>query len=546
MRSVWRQDSAAPIPASPPAADLVEVKVEGRKKPLRISATALAAASVGDPRVDAAKRQMLVERAFKWAEPAPGVLPKEELPKLKLAMDNMRLGQDSAFSDLTGYAALGAIFSEGQQFMGYPYLSELTQRAEYRRPVEILAKEMTRKWIKLHYAGSDEKQGNEKLKAVQDELTRLDVRHVFRKAIEHDGFFGRAQIYIDIGIDQKTNQEELKRPLIDGPEKIEQGKPIKRLTLIEPIWTYPNFYNAFDPLDPTFFNPETWFVMGLEVHSTRFLTFVSRAVPDMLKPAYAFGGLSLSQMLKPYVDNWLRTRQSVSDILHAFSVFVLKTNMTDFLNGGAAKDMFDRLDAFTRMRDNRGVFMVDKDTEDFSNVSAPLGSLDHLQAQSQEQMSGVVGAPLSVLFGISPSGLNASSEGEIKTFNNSIGADQEATPTANLSRLINLIQYSLWGEVDPAIEFTWEALWSLDERQKADLRKVDADTDAVLIDRGVIDPEEARQRVADDPESPYGALDLDKEIVPPGQEGGEGESDSHWLNQEPGSEGSESTAGEAG
>ncbi|MGF6605041.1 hypothetical protein P3T23_009802, partial [Paraburkholderia sp. GAS448] len=47
----------------------------------------------------------------------------------------------------------------------------------------------------------------------------------------------------------------------------------------------------------------------------------------MLKPAYAFGCLSLSQIAKPYVDNWLRTRQSVSDLLHSFSTMVLKTNL---------------------------------------------------------------------------------------------------------------------------------------------------------------------------------------------------------------------------
>ncbi|WP_198327721.1 hypothetical protein [Mesorhizobium sp. WSM1497] len=36
-----------------------------------------------------------------------------------------------------------------------------------------------------------------------------------------------------------------------------------------------------------------------------------------MKPTYSFGGLSLSQMVKPYVDNWLETRQSVNDIISA-------------------------------------------------------------------------------------------------------------------------------------------------------------------------------------------------------------------------------------
>ena len=64
----------------------------------------------------------------------------------------------------------------------------------------------------------------------------------------------------------------------------------------------------------------TWYVIaGKELHVSRFLTFVGREVPDMLKPAYSFGGLSIYQMLKPYVDNWLRTRQSVSDLVQKYS-----------------------------------------------------------------------------------------------------------------------------------------------------------------------------------------------------------------------------------
>jgi hypothetical protein len=48
--------------------------------------------------------------------------------------------------------------------------------------------------------------------------------------------------------------------------------------------------------------------MSREVHRSRLLTFIGRELPDILKPAYAFGGLSMSQMLKPYVDNRLRSR----------------------------------------------------------------------------------------------------------------------------------------------------------------------------------------------------------------------------------------------
>ncbi len=487
-----------------------------RGQKIRISTDALAYASLSGE-VDEHSIQEAVEVAFKPAEPFPGVVPKGDKARLKATV--VRLGMDATLQEGFGWAAMNAVFAEGLQFMGYQYLAELTQRAEYRRPSEILAKEMTRKWIKLHSTATEGDDKTDKIQELEGELKRLNVQRVFRTALEQDGFFGRSQVYIDVGV-QKDDREEFKSPLLETIAKVKKGKKIERLTVVEPIWTYPNWFNANDPLDPTFFHPETWFVMGNEVHNTRFMTFVGRPVPDLLKPAYAFGGLSLSQMLKPYVDNWLRTRQSVSDIVHAFSVFVLKTNLSEILSGGAATEVFKRLSLFTRMRDNRGVFALDKDTEEFENVSAPLGSLDKLQAQAQEHMSAVVGIPFIVLFGVSPAGLNASSEGEIKTFQDWIAGKQEAEITPHLTRLINLIQLSLWGEIDKDIGFTYVPLWSLDEKGQADVDKIEAETDGMLIDKGVIDPSEARERLAKKNDSPYANLDLNKVIEPP--EGGLG------------------------
>ena len=433
-------------------------------------------------------------QAYTLPQAAPGVIAKDT-----------KLACDSACGPAYAWAStLQSVFAEGLGFLGYPYLAELTQRPEYRRPAEILAKEMTRKWIRLQSTGDEDR--SEKLAKIEAELKRLGIQAAFRKAAEQDGFFGRSQLFLDMGDDRP---EELIAPLAETINKVGRGA-LKGVQIVEPIWTYPGMYNSTDPLREDFYRPTTWFVMNREVHASRLLTFVSRPLPDMLKPAYAFGGLSLSQIAKPYVDNWLRTRQSVSDLLHSYSIMVLKTNLSAVLNAEGAEQMLRRAMLFNQARDNRGVMMVDRDTEDFANVSAPLGGLDRLQAQSQEQMSAVTGIPLIVLLGITPSGLNATSEGELRTFYAWIEAQQEALFTPLLSRLLNVVQLSLFGEIDPAIGFTWVPLWTLDEVQLATMRKTEADTDIELINAGVIDSQEARVRLASQEDGPYASLDLNE------------------------------------
>lgn len=439
---------------------------------------------------------------FRPYEPPKGVLPAG-VKGAQLAMDAGFDCNDLALSDIN------AAFNEGYAFPGFQVLSNWSQIPEFRRPAEVYAREMTRKWIKLQAVGEEDK--SEKIKRIDAEFKRLNVQTVFREAIEQDGKFGRSQIFIDVGMESsQLDPNELKTELVESSAKVGLNS-IKRLAVIEPIWSYPNRYNANDPLDPTFYKPTSWFVMGKEIHSSRLMTIITRDVPDILKPAYAFSGLSLSQMIKPYAENWLRTRQSVSDIIHAFTVWVLKTDMSTITQAGGADSFYNRLTLFNLGRDNHGVNAINKETEEFDNVSAPLGGLDKLQAQAQEQMAAPSGLPLVYLTGITPSGLNASSESEVEIFQDTLSANQ-AIYTPFLSKILNLVQLSLFGEIDPGIGFEWVPLRTMSPEQRANIRKVDAETDATLIGAGVLAPEESRTRVAGDDESPYHGLETNVDL----------------------------------
>lgn len=487
-----------------PAVAPVPVKPAG----MRVSGDAVAWMRAR-PATHAAKQDM-----FLPYEPPKGVLPTGKTGR-GLAMD-AGFDVNSAASGW-GFETNDA-FSQGYAWPGFQILASWAQVPEFRRPAEVYAREMTRKWIKIKASG--EKDKSEKIKLIEAEFKRLNVQAVFREAIEQDGKFGRSQIFIDMGMESsQLDTDELKTELIESPAKVGINS-IKRLAVIEPIWSYPNRYNANDPLDPTFYKPMSWFVMGKEIHSSRLLTIITRDVPDIFKPAYAFSGLSLSQMVKPYVDNWLRTRQSVSDIIHAFTVWVLKTDMSSVLNAGGAESYYNRLSIFNLGRDNHGVMGINKDTEEFQNVSASLAGLDKLQSQSQEQMSSPTGLPLVYLTGITPAGLNASSESEVEIFQDTLGANQ-GIYTPYVSKVLNLVQLSLFGEIDPEIGFEWVPLRTMSPEQRAIIRKTEAETDQINIDNGVLFPEEVRTRIAGEDESPYHGLDLTRDLPEPVTRNGE-------------------------
>lgn len=429
----------------------------------------------------------------------PGVGPANAPP---MAMDD-----NVAAAVGWGQAALGATFSEGLTFLGYPYLSELSQRPEYRVISETIATEMTRKWIKIKSKSGNN--ANDKVSLVGDRLREWDAQTICSRLVEQDGLFGRAHLYIDTG--DGNDPGELQTSIGNGRDaisKLKVGKgSIKRLATVEAIWCYPTNYNSDDPLRADWYNPQQWFAMGKAVHATRLVRLVGREVPDILKPLYSFGGLSLSQIVMPYVQNWLITRQSVNNILRAFTTFVLATNMSATMQADGA-EMINRALLFNATRDNGGLMMIDKESEDFKNVAVPLGSLDALQAQAQEHQAAPARIPLVKLLGISPKGLNASSEGEIRTFYDTIHSEQEKKLRPIIHSLLGFAQLDLFGEIDDDIVFDFEPLWELDEKELSEVEKIKAETAQILTDSGAIHPEENRQRLADDPDSGYDNIDV--------------------------------------
>jgi uncharacterized protein len=439
----------------------------------------------------------------------PGVVPRgQKAPILAMDSPEWAFAQQSSFTS---------------GFPGYPYLAMLATRAEYRAFASALSTEITREWITFDSSetSSDETKG--KITEIEQAFRDLGVRHVIKTAVEHDCYFGRGQIFIEI----EGQDREL--PLILDARTIKKGS-LKRICNIEPMWTTPSAYNALDPAAPDFYKPTKWFVMGKQVHASRLLSIVTRPLPDMLKPAFNFSGMSLSQLAEPYVDNWLRTRQSVSDLINNFSITALATSMDQVLTGGDdGAGLIKRAELFTLHRANKGLMLLDKDREDLVQVNTPLSGLDALQAQSQEQMCSVSTVPSTVLLGVAPTGFGNVSEGELATWENRVSAAQEADYRSPLEIILKVVQLSMYGKIDPDITFSFKPLRQMTPKEIAEIRTANSTTAANYIDRGVIDSQEERERLARDTESGYQGLDITKVLEVEEPAPGEGESDNEEV-----------------
>lgn len=433
--------------------------------------------------------------------PMPGIVPEGEYV---LAADN------NVNSFISACGGFDWVNRSGIGFLGYPFLSELAQRQEYRLISQVFAEEMTREWIEWEITDdkTDEKK-KKKIKEIEEDFRKFGIKKKFHEAIMLEGLMGIGHLYYNIE-GARDDQELLRTPLIFDPRNIKKGQ-FKGLTRVEPVWVYPATYNSIDPLNDNFFRPQSWWVMGKEVHKSRMISMAFREVPDLIKPIYMFGGISMTQLCMPAVQNWLETRSSVNQLIDAFSTMVFATNLGVLMAPGMQNSLIARVTMFNNMRNNRGSFVIDKENEDLKNVSAPLSGLDQLQAQALEHIAALARQPLVKFTGLQPAGLNASSDGEIRTFYDTIAALQDLLMPA-LVDCNKVVQINRYGEYDPTISPKFRSLWQLDEAGQRAADKEEADTFEVLTNIGAVDGSEVRQVLSLKTEGVFRGVDLSKPL----------------------------------
>lgn len=432
-----------------------------RREPVNITNAHLEAASVAND-----EKPMAV---FKRYEPLPGVIPA--------GRESSALAMDSTPYDMLNSMSIGEEYSG---FRGYPILATMSQQVEYANTNTMMADEMTRNWIEVKSLV----EGDPDIDQMDKFLTNYDVKRLIHEAVKQDCQYGVAHIFVDVGADDAENA----KPLFLDPRKITKGS-LKGFRCVDPNWVYPAMYNSNKPLRSDFYKPQAWFVMGDTVHESRFIDIVSRPVPDILKPSYNFGGLSLTQLMEDYVVDWRDAKKNVIKILKTMRMRALKTDMDARL---AEPGQFDkRIKMYVKYAENFGLWALDT-SEDLLHMQTSLSELSNILSNYQEQLCIPSRSTNLKMFGNAPAGLNASGDAEIETWHETISGSQELDYRRAIENIFKIIQLSEFGELKPDIYFEFKPLDEISDDDRANTNKTRVETVVSAADSMLISSEEAR------------------------------------------------------
>lgn len=289
-----------------------------------------------------------------------------------------------------------------------------------------------------------------------------------------------------------------------NPDGVKPGS-YKGIAQIDPYWCAPLLKNSTtsDPTSIHFYEPDAWIIGGKEVHRSHLCIFRTAEPPDILKPSYLYGGISVPQRIMERVYGAERTANEGPLLATSKRTNIWLTDMADFKAAG--DDAITALLEWTQYRDNFNLKIGDKERDMFQQFETSLADLDNVIMTQYQLVAAAAHVPATKLLGTSPKGFNATGEYEESNYHEDLESVQEhdLTPLMERHHLLTMLSF---GKDQVETTVNWFPLDAPTSKEKADENLVKAQTGAALIEAGVISPEDERRRIATDPESGYSQL----------------------------------------
>ncbi len=294
----------------------------------------------------------------------------------------------------------------------------------------------------------------------------------------------------------------------------------KGISVIDPIWVTPQWSAGAlnNPSSPTFYEPTYYHINGLgRIHASHIIKLVHEEVPDMLKPTYFFGGLSLSQELYERVYAAERTANEAPLLALTKRLLVVPTNLKAL--AAKPKLAWDLIKMLVFGRDNQGIYFTEEgEKSGVHQIDTSLSDLDAVIMSQYQLVAAIARIPAHKLLKTDPKGLNNNGEYTIKDYNQELQSLQEKA----LRPLIERANAVSMRADFPLVKGVKEIITEFNpidmptEQEKANVENLQAQAASTLVSAGILSPEEVRKALRAEKGGKYADIDpeLPAEDVP--------------------------------
>ena len=359
-----------------------------------------------------------------------------------------------------------------------------------KRIIDMPAEDMTRAWYSLSTSMDP---------GSLHALSRLEARHSVKQeltnAIRWARLYGGSLALMVI----RGEEDQLDRPLDTSlllPGCFQGLLVLDRAQGIQPS------YELVSNLDDPDFGLPAYYTVDLEmedqhsvrIHHSRVLRFVGRELPRLETIRENYWGASELEHIWDELMKRSAASANIAQLIFQANITTLK--MGDFGEVLAAgtdlqrQQVRDAIAQENRFRTSYGLQLLSKE-DTMETHPYTFAGLSDIYELFMLDMAGAAEIPATKLFGRSPSGLNATGEGDLRNYYEAIAQMQERILRPALDKLLPVMAISCWGFAPQDMEIIFQPVMTTTASDRAQLEQTLSASVISAFQCGLINREEA-------------------------------------------------------
>lgn len=336
--------------------------------------------------------------------------------------------------------------------------------------VNTIPSDITREWRELKCDDAD------KIRIEEDRTGLVNaVRDAYRWA----------RLYGGAGILMVTDQP-LDKPL--NVERLGKGS-LKNLVVLDRWYLGGVDAQVLDIMSPDFMLPSEYWIANatnVRVHPSHIVRFIGEHLPPRLRYLNQGWGDSTLRVAMEPIEDLIAAIGGVGESLQEFNVDVVKReDLFNDLSTDQADAIQKRFEQFRLMKSIIHLAVLDG-SEEFDRKNVQYSGIDSLLEKQMQMIAGACHTPMTKLFGMSPGGLNATGDSDLRNYNDYLRSMQNEVLDPALKKLDEVLVRSAIGRFPEDFNYEWKPLTTPSPLDLATANKTQADADAAYLDAGVI------------------------------------------------------------
>lgn len=339
-----------------------------------------------------------------------------------------------------------------------------------RSIVDIPAEDACREWRTIKTADAD---------VIRTEEDRLMVPMQVQEAMSWGRLYGGAGILMITG-------QDLTKPL--DVNRIRKGG-LQRIIPFDRFDMQAMTLNTWNVLAPNYLLPEYYTIStvnGQQIHWSHFARFNGARLPRrQMAQTQGWGDSELRKCLADIMDT-VASKDGIAELMQEANIDVIKREgLNEELASDQDEAITNRYALFGQMKSLVHLALLDGD-ETLERMTLNLSGVADVLKVLMTWISGAADIPVTRLFGQSAQGMNATGEGDLKNYYNSIRSKQLVQLDPGMRTLDEVLVRSALGYFPDDFNYVWNPLSQSDPLQSAQASLATAQRDISYLQQGVI------------------------------------------------------------